>query len=40
MNTLIVFRKLKKIDGYTVLQHMEKGEFDKILFLKMGKKSV
>ncbi len=38
MNTLIVFRKLKKIDGYTVLQHMEKGEFDKILFKRWEKK--
>lgn len=27
----------EKIDGYTVLQHMEKGEFDKIL-LKDGKR--
>lgn len=27
----------EKIDGYTVLQHMEKGEFDKILF-KDGKR--
>lgn len=28
----------EKIDGYTVLQHMEKGEFDKIHFLKDGKR--
>jgi phage-related protein len=28
----------EKIDGYTVLQHMEKGEFDKILFKRWEKK--
>ena len=28
----------EKIDGYTVLQHMEKGEFDKILFKRCEKK--
>ena len=27
----------EKIDGYTVLQHMEKGEFDKILFKRWEK---
>ena len=29
----------EKIDGYTVLQHMEKGEFDKILFKSLQIKS-
>jgi phage-related protein len=28
----------EKIDGYTVLQHMEKGEFDKVLFKRWEKK--
>jgi len=28
----------EKIDGYTVLQHMEKGEFDKIFFKRWEKK--
>jgi phage-related protein len=30
--------EVEKIDGYTVLQHMEKGEFDKILFKRWEKK--
>ena len=31
-------QEAEKIDGYTVLQHMEKGEFDKILFKRWEKK--
>lgn len=38
MNTLIVFRKLKKLMVIPYCKDMEKGEFDKILFKRWEKK--